>query len=127
MLGLGILSDTTDSCGFFLGADSINVYRITSLLLYLDLITNKLEKPVSQKYVVGKGRIRRNAISDRTGYDCKLLIQKLVTDIEEKSVFAASLVMSSMNSYCAFSGTSSTLMVNGLLAMANGVSGKLGK
>ena len=35
--------------------------------------------------------------------------------------------MSSMNSSCAFSGTSSTLMVNGLLARANGVSGKLGK
>ena len=90
-------------------------------------MTNKLEKPVSQRYVVGKGRIRRNAISDRTGYDCKLLIQNLVTDIEEKSVFAASLVMSSMNFSCAFSGTSSTLMVNGLLARANGVSSKLGK
>ena len=88
---------------------------------------NKLEKPVSQRYVVGKGRIRRNAISDRTGYDCKLLIKNLVTDIEEKSVFAASLVMSSMNSSCAFSGTSSSLMVNGLLARTNGVSGKLGK
>ena len=66
-------------------------------------------------------------ISDRTGYDCKLLNQNLITDIEEKSVFVASLVMSSMNSSCAFSGTSSTLMVNGLLARANGVSGKLGK
>ena len=102
-------------------------FSATSLLLYLDLITNKPEKPVSQRYVVGKGRIRRNAISDRTGYDCKFLIQNLVTDIEEKSVFAASLVMISMNSSCAFSTTSSSLMVNGLLARANGVSGKLGK
>ena len=99
----------------------------TSLFLYLDLITNKLENPVLQRYVVGKGRIRRNAISDRTGYDCKLLIQNLVTHIEEKSVFAASLIMSSMNSSCAFSGTSLTLMVSGLLARATGVSGKLGK
>ena len=90
-------------------------------------MTNKLEKPVSQRYVVGKGRIRLNAISVRTGYDCKHLIQNLVTDIEEKSVFAASLVMSSINSSCAFSGTSAALMVNGLLARANGVSGKLGK
>lgn len=39
----------------------------------------------------------------------------------------ASLVMSSMNSSCAFSGTFSTSMVNGLLARVNGVSGKLGK
>ena len=40
-------------------------FSATSLLLSLDLITNKLEKSVSQRYVVGKGRIRRNAISSR--------------------------------------------------------------
>ena len=57
------------------------------MLMCLDLTTNKLEKPASQRYVVGKGRIRRNAISDRTGYDCKLLIQNVVTDIEEKLFF----------------------------------------
>ncbi|KAM5198438.1 ras-related protein Rab-26 isoform 7-T7 [Hipposideros larvatus] len=99
----------------------------TSLLLYLDLITNKLENPVSQRYVVGNGRRRRNTVSDRTGYDCKHLIQNFVTGIVEKSVLAASLLISSMNSSCAVSETSSTLTVNGLLASANGVSGKFGK
>ena len=63
---------------------------------------------------------RRNTISDKTGYDCKQLIQNLVTDIEQ-TFFAASLVMSSMNSSCTVPGTSSTLMVNELLANANGV------
>ena len=44
-----------------------------------------------------------------------------------KSFLATSLLMSSMNSSCAVSGTSSTLTVNGLLASANGVSGRFGK
>lgn len=91
----------------------------TSLPPYLDLITNKLENPVSQRYVVGNGR-RRNTVSDRTGYDCKHLIQNRVTDIVEKSVLAALLLVSSVNSSCAVSGTFSTLTVNGLLASANG-------
>ena len=37
----------------------------TSLLLYLDLIINKLENPVWQRYVVGNGRRRRNTVSDK--------------------------------------------------------------
>lgn len=46
----------------------------TSLSLYLDLKTNRLENPVSQRYAVGNGRMH-NTVSERTGYDCKHLIQ----------------------------------------------------
>ena len=68
-----------------------------------------------------EGRSRRNTISGRTGYDCKQMIQHLVTDPGEKLFCAAWLVMSSTNSFCAVSETFSTLMVNGRLASANGV------
>lgn len=90
----------------------------TSLSLYLDLKTNRLENPVSQRYVVGNGRMH-NTVSDRTGYDCRSRI-----DIVEKSILA---VISSEKSSCAVSETSSTLTVNGLLASTNRLSGRFGK
>ena len=57
----------------------------TSLLLYLDLIIDKLES-LSQRYVVGDGRRRRNTVSDRIVYDCKHLILNFVIGIVEKLV-----------------------------------------
>ena len=68
---------------------------------------------------------RRNTISDKIGYDFK----HFLSDKVEKSCFyvSMSLVVSSMNSSCAFSRTSSISTVNGLLASANGMSGNLGK
>ena len=68
-----------------------------------------------------EGRSRRNTSSGRTGFDCKQMIQHFVTDTGERSFCAAWLVMSSTDSFCAVSETFSTLMVNGCLASANGV------
>lgn len=95
----------------------------TSLSLYLDLKTNRLENPISQRYVVGNGR-RHNTVSDRTGYYCKHLIQNWhCREINSCWITANKL----REVLCAVSETSSTLTVNALLASTNGVSGKLGK
>jgi len=76
-------------------------------------------------FAVGNGRGRSITVSDRTGYDSKHLIQNFVTDVVEKSVLAASLLISLMNHSCAVSGTSSNLSMNGLLVSAIGVPGRL--
>lgn len=112
--------------GFFLTRSEILMVIFTrgqwrlismSLLIYLALITNKLENPVSQRCGVGMEGVTTQSQREQvmTGNICS---RSLSLALWIKATLATLLLLSSMNSFCTVSGTPSTLTVKGLPASA---------